>query len=180
MKAKSSIQKFIFSAVLLAGLAVLAYYLYHFSFLSPINYAQEAIAPLQSEFTAMGAQKLCENGDNGRMNDNREPWYGATYQIKGNKEEVVARVLKIMDDQGFMMTHASPSQRGFISTVADAYIDHWYFNDAHESPHADLEPGRVEVTMAVADIGDYTSCASAKVTEDTIFGVSVSLPSFKH
>lgn len=180
MKAKSSTQKLIFSAVFLAGLAVLAYYLYHYSFLSPINYAQEVAKPLEDGIVAAGGIKQCTSGDNGRGWDNRSPHYGATYYLKKNETEIAELINEISSRNGYHIKHATATDHGTLA-IASEYADQWYFDETSKLlSFSDIEKQPIKLSFVVYDEGDNGECNQHAVGDgQRAVGIGIRLPSLK-
>ncbi len=102
--------------------------------LSTRNHAQEVASTIEKSLTNKGATKLCDSGDPGLGPDNIEPYYGSYYEVQSDEQEAVSLVNSVASENGYKLTHASPTNRGPI-TDADQYLHLIYFdNTSKKSP----------------------------------------------
>lgn len=154
----------------------------YFSYLLK-NRAAELVSPLGKELVENGATKLCDSGDPGRGPDNTAPWYRAYYDLSMSKDAAISLVNMAASHNGYTLTHASPTNRGHLSAVADIYIDRWYFDDtSKQNPYSDIQPGPIELAVVVGDPGAKKSCDPTKTVDagHEEVGIEVKLPEFKH
>lgn len=159
------------------GLAVwgVADYLFH-------NKAADIAAPLEKSLVAAGATKECSTGDVGRGPDNTAPWYISYYDTHMSKDDATSLINNIAKDNGYNLTHASPTNRGHLSAVADIYINKWYFDDSKQQPYGDIEAGVIQLDFAVDGPGSSNGCKTSGITQSghEMIRLSVYLPEFKH
>lgn len=147
------------------------------------NRAADIAAPLEKSLVAAGATRECGGGAPGRGPDNTEPYYGVTYDVQMSKDDVISLMYRVAKDNGYNLTHASPSNRtGHLTSIADIYIDQWYFDDSKQQPYGDIEAGPIKLSSTVEGPGQSHEC---RTTGDTIqpghawISFGVRLPSFK-
>ncbi|HSW81306.1 MAG TPA: hypothetical protein VLG40_02815 [Candidatus Saccharimonas sp.] len=158
------------------GLAVwgVADFLFH-------NRAADIAAPLEKSLVAAGAAKTCENGDPGRGPDTSAAEYGASYDVRMSKDNAIALMYRVAKDNGYNLTHASPSNRGHIGFIADAYIDQWYFDDSKQQPYWDINPGPINLAFSIDGPGSNYGCRTTSIIPSghALISLSVDLPDFK-
>lgn len=185
MKLNSKSKKKLAAIAVVTLLLVTAMGYVIYSFMQPRssgNYAEDIAKPLEEALAKAGANRVCTGGDDGKGWDNDVPYYGATYTLKSDKESVIKLADQIAQDQGFKLQHASPTNRGPLSSIADIYIERWYFDTtSKESPYTDLEKGTIQLTSSVAGPGEKNTCNQDEVlpADTTMVGFGVSLPEFK-
>lgn len=114
------------------------------------NHSQEVVKTLEDALVKAGASRTSGSGDAGRGLDNTEPWYDATYVVKGGQEQAITLANNVASNNGFTLTHASPTNRGPLGAVADAYIDRWYFDtSSKKSSYSDLQDGPVRLEVEI-------------------------------
>lgn len=157
------------------GLAIwgIAYFLFH-------NRAADIAAPLERSLVVAGAAKECDGGDPGRGPDNIESYYGVSYDVRMSKDDAISLMYRVAKDNGYNLTHASPSNRGHLS-FDEPYLGQWYFDDSKQQPYGDIEAGQIKLDFIVDGPGER-GCK----TNDTIqpghalITFNIRLPSFKH
>lgn len=170
------------AAIIAAGVWTLIYQ-------SSRNYALETAAPLESALVKAGAVKKCGYGDAGRGSDNQRPWYDTFYELPSGRDKAIELVNNVARDNGYSLTHASKTNRGGLGSIADEFIDNWYFDNNKASAHSDLRAGNVSVAFGVNNDGQHSisnvSCGTKDaVTIDSgentsMISLSVKLPEFK-
>jgi hypothetical protein len=116
------------------------------------NRAEEIAKPLEEGLAKAGGVKKLGGGDPGHGPDNIEPYYDAIYEMPMEKEQAVALANTVAAENGYKLTHASPSNRGHLGAVADIYIDAWYFdNSSKQSNFSDLNSGPIRLAFKVGD-----------------------------
>lgn len=146
------------------------------------NYAERLVKPIGESLQNEGANFACSGGDNGRGIDNKAPYYRAYYKVRGDKDAAISILNKAASQNGYTLTHASPTNRGSLNAVADLYIDRWYFDEtSKQNTYADLKQGPVKLAAIVDGPGSEDSCTSGKTVEDghTMVGIEIRLPDFK-
>jgi hypothetical protein len=144
------------------------------------NRAEEAVKPVQHELVKLGAQKLCENGNSGRGPDNQAPWSQTFYDLPQGKDQAVSTVYKIANENGYNLTHASATNKGFLDAVSDNFIDKWYFSTNKNTPYSDMQQGPVKLAFAVDGPGSTYECGSKKLEQGhSVVGIDVRLTDYK-
>lgn len=153
------------------------------------NYAQETSTPLEAALVKAGAVKKCGYGDAGRGSDNQRPWYDTFYELPSGRDKAIELVNNVARDNGYSLTHASKTNRGGLGSIADEFIDNWYFDNSKASTHSDLRAGNVSVAFGVNNDGQHSisnvSCGTKDaVTIDSgentsMISLNVKLPEFK-
>lgn len=148
------------------------FYIYQYSFLTPRNYAQEVVQPLEDAFVEVGAAKKCGWGNNGKTIDNREPWYTIHFETSLDRAEAETLLTRLGQSNGFQFSKDSR---------ANTYT-------AKVKPHySDLEEGEAEINATFssksAQIASYACFdKSTQLNGDeshTLINIEVRLPSFK-
>lgn len=138
------------------------------------NYAEEVASPINDALAKAGGVKKLGGGNNGRLSDNKIPYYDSVYEIAMDRNAALSLVNKIARDNGYSLKHASSTNKGPLDAVADIYIDNWYFDDtSKKSSFADLEDGPVELTVKFGDEDKPDSSGHTTVR------ISINLPAFK-
>lgn len=145
------------------------------------NYAQDTANPLEASFSSAGASKACSSGNSGRGADNRTPYYGATFMVAKDKEAAAQLANKVAADNGYSLTHASSANRGFLTSVADQYINDWYFDQSSkDSSYGDLGAGKVKLSVVVYGEGEKNDCDQSIIPAGhSTIGIGVRLPEYK-
>lgn len=166
---------------ILVGVLVIVVALYTLASNTRQNYAEEVARPLKTALVKAGAIEKCSNGDDGRGSDNKTPWYGATFAVPKSKEDAVRIAIKAASESGYTLTHANLANRGFLSAVADEYIDNWYFDEnSRSSSYSDLNPGKIKLSMVIYGEGEKTDCDQSIIQPgNSTIGLGVTLPNFK-
>jgi hypothetical protein len=119
---------------------------------STVNYAEEVARPLEEALVRAGGVKKGSGGDPGRGPDNARPYFDATYDLSLSKSDAISLINRIAEENGYKLTHASPSNRGHLGAVADIYIDAWYFDiTSKQSPYSNLNEGPVKLAFKLGD-----------------------------
>jgi hypothetical protein len=171
-KTVSAFRKTLVMILAVAVMLCLGYVVYYI-LLQGMNIAKTAADPLEKALISAGATKQCETGDGGHGPDNSQPWYQVTLSIERGEEDTVELVRQIANDNGYDLTHATVQNRGPVS-VADIYLDKWYFDAT--SKKSDNTP--IELTVAVNASGLNSVCKGKMLTTDashTLVGVDVSI-----
>lgn len=143
------------------------------------NYAAEVAAPIEQELIKAGAVKKCSSGSTGKgfLSGNLEPWYEASYAIKADRQAAEDAVFTATRLNGFSLVYASPSNKGPLGSVADAYINNWYFDNFSKSNiFTDLKNGPVTLTVRIEPSKDTERCSEDRSSS---IDISVSLPARK-
>jgi hypothetical protein len=172
-------------------------FLYQFTFVGNIinqfilpNYAKEVAMPIEKALEKAGAVKVCESGDKGFGIDNDSPWYRAYIKTSLNKDDTVRILKETTKDNGYNLVQASPENRGYLDSIADAYIHKWYFDNSKKQTNNPLlkkEPielsigteneKSIELSGLVCNTPNDITITSDK--QNTLLQIEVSLPSFK-
>lgn len=139
------------------------------SFKGKPNYAEEYAKPIISSLTRQGAAQKCTRGDNGFSMSNTQPWYQDYYEVNASQEKAVQIMERAAADGGFTLVHASTTNRGHLS-VADAFIDAWWFDASKKSTHQE-KPGTIELAMGVNAEGAKDSCGTDTIKIDVTHSV---------
>src|SRR6266498_949095 len=141
--------------------------------------AQEKTAkPIEQALVEAGAVKMCSNGDSGRGVDNKTPYYGSTFKLIKSKTEAIQTIEKAAKETGYNLVHASPTNRGFLDSVADNYINDWSFDETSKtSPYNNLGRGNIKLSVVVCGGGDQNDCDQSRIpTGQSTVGIGVRLP----
>jgi hypothetical protein len=75
------------------------------------NPVANEIKPLEQALTKEGATTICSIGDSGKGFDNKIPNYSQRFSIDKNKDNTVALVSKITEENGYKLSHQdAPSE----------------------------------------------------------------------
>src|SRR6266498_1000842 len=161
-------------ALVVMLLALAGYILY----LNGSNYAEETAKPIEQALVEAGAVKMCSNGDSGRGVDNKTPYYGSTFKLIKSKTEAIQTIEKAAKETGYNLVHASPTNRGFLDSVADNYINDWSFDETSKtSPYNNLGRGNIKLSVVVCGGGDQNDCDQSRIpTGQSTVGIGVRLP----
>ena len=154
-----------------------------------VNYAQQIAEPLENTLLAAGAVKKCGYGDDGRGADNQRPWYDAFYELPSGRDAAIKLISEAANKNGYTLIHASKDNRGDLGSIADEYIDNWYFDNNKASTNGDLQPGSVKVALGVNNDGPRSlseiSCGTKEPVvvnsgeDSSMITISIKLPEFK-
>lgn len=163
---------------LIAGVGVATFYGMSMYF---ANRAEEVARPLESAIVNVGGVKLCATGDSGRGPDNTSPHYGASYKLNFGKDRAIQLINSVAKQNGYTLTHATPSNKGHLGSVADQFIDGWYFDDeSKRNPYNDIEGGSIRLSFVVYGEGEKESCSQTIIEPShSVVGIGVQLPSFR-
>jgi len=166
----------IFAMLLIIGSAA-----WYMTYLSD-NKASDLAAPLEKSLVANGAAKQCDTGSPGHGPDTTSAWHRAYYDVRLSEDDAVTLVNRVAKDNGYNLTHASPTNRGHLGAVADVHIDKWYFDDSKPQPYSDIEAGNIELAFTVDGPGSSNGCKTDSVTQagHAMIGIDIQLPNFKH
>jgi hypothetical protein len=141
------------------------------------NPAADVAKGIGKKLVSSGAVEQCGHGDAGFGPDNYEPHYGVSYMVAKDKNQAVALLEKAANESGFTLTHASRTDRGHLTSIADAYIDQWYFDDSKQSQYLFLKPGPIQLAASIRTAGDRNECNQSIIPSgSTIIGIGVQLP----
>lgn len=145
------------------------------------NRAAEVAKPLEQALVEAGGIKMCSNGDDGKGWDNRAPYYGATYGFSVDKFAAIKIVNQIAANNGYGLVHASTSNRGFLNSVADDFVDDWYFDDSSKaSDYSDMSPGKIRLSAVVYGEGQKSDCTHEVIAPGhSTIGIGVYLPDYR-
>lgn len=147
------------------------------------NYASDMVKPIRDSLIKQGARFACDGGDPGRGPDNTTPHYNAYFRVDKDPAEAITLLLKATQENGYNLTHATPSSHGPVDAVADSYIDKWYFDQtSKKSPYNDLKQGNVTLMAVVDGPGSEDSCNSGKTAignGQSLIGIEIRLPEYK-
>ena len=165
--------------LVVAGASLAAMWLYQTR-----NYAKEVAAPLEKSLVKMDGVQKCSRGDSGRGSDNNLPWYEAYLELPIGKAEAEANVTRIASEAGYKLVPASPTKKGQLSFINDAYIEDWYFdNTSKTSPYTALSDGPIQLAFGVNASGAKEACGKAKTIRvddsHSVVNISVRLPELK-
>ena len=139
------------------------------------NYARETARPLEETFVGAGGEIISSGGDAGRGPDNYEPYYDVTLDVPLDEEAAIVFINDVSSNNGYKLTHASPTDKGQLEdVVSDEYINEWFFDDTSVvSQYNQLEQGNVELAFHVGDKDIKTQDGH------TILRLNLRLPRFK-
>ena len=144
-----------------------------------VNYAQEVAKPIEASLVKAGAVKMCERGDAGRGSDNREPWYGAIYEIGKDVESTRVLIKSSLTADGF-----SGGQFNL-----DSQYKEWTITDiSKKNTYASLSDGQINFSATVyeqkhfdaaSDKSFCTLSGQGKKEGVTTLAIGIRLPSYK-
>lgn len=141
------------------------------------NPAAEVVRSVGGKLVANGAVEQCGSGDAGFGPDNYSPHYGADYLVAKDKDQAVALIQEVATESGFALVHASKSNRGHLNSIADAYIDQWYFDDSKQSQYLFLKSGRIQLAVSIRASGDRNPCDQSVIPDgSTVVSIGAQLP----
>ena len=142
------------------------------------NLAAEVAAPIERELIAGGAKKTCYRDNNGKDLYKNPPYYYAQYEISGDSDQVAVYIKKSLQKAGYSLVDGK---------LPPNPADNLFYEDiTKDSPFADLEPGKIDVSVIIfgsSDTIDNPFCVvqeqNTPPSDHRVVRVSVGLPKFK-
>jgi hypothetical protein len=188
---RPSKKKLVIVAIVVMGAVLLGWIGYSWYQSVTVNYAQEVAKPLEEALVRAGAIKMCTTGNSGQglMNDNNQPWYEGYYELPQAREKAFDIINGIASQNGYKLTHASPSNRGFLG-IPDNYISDWFFDDTSKtSKYSGLASGNVKLSFGVNNDGTHEisniSCGTKQAVvinsgeASSMITLNIKLPNYK-
>lgn len=139
------------------------------------NYAQQAASNLEKSLISTGATRVCSTGDSGRGSDNRTPWYTVYFKssmAQSQAKDTISTAAKNNDFNN--LSQAASGTKGYLGDVV-------YIDESKASSNSELQPGSVDLAMALTNSGPLHPCGD-EISSDgnhTIISVEIRLPNFK-